>query len=179
MQNESLKIAASQAEPVICEGKTTKENRESGAVVVEAIISMTAFIFTMLIILSIADIAYTQSKMAVALNSAAKEISQYCYLYYKFQLDDANASLSNGTEGAQKTVEDTVAGLGQMMDSFGDAGSSFDEGNFDSAVNSLMDGADAANRTVSSLANDIAEDPKAKGSLQSDRPPMSRPSYSL
>lgn len=146
---------------MICEGKTTKENRERGAVVVEAIISMTAFIFTMLIILSIADIAYTQSKMAVALNSAAREISQYCYLYYKFQLDNANASQSNGTEGAQKTVEDTVAGLGQMMDSFGDAGSSFDEGNFDSAVNSLIDGADAANQTVSSLANDIAEDPKA------------------
>lgn len=146
---------------MICGKKSTKENREKGAVVVEAIISMTAFIFTMLIILSIADIAYTQSKMAVALNSAAKEISQYCYLYYKFQLNEANAALSNGTEGAQKTVEDTVAGLGQMMDSFGEAGSSFDEGNFDSAVNSLIDGADAANQTVSSLANDIAEDPKA------------------
>lgn len=105
-----------------------KENRERGAVVVEAVISMTAFIFTMLIILSIADIAYTQSKMAVALNSAAKEISQYCFLYYKFQLDEANSALDEGTEGAQKTVEDTVAGLGQMMDSFGEAGSTLKRG---------------------------------------------------
>ena len=138
-----------------------KENRERGAVVVEAVISMTAFIFTMLIILSIADIAYTQSKMAVALNSAAKEISQYCFLYYKFQLDKANSALDEGTEGAQKTVEDTVAGLGQMMDSFGEAGSDFEEGKFDSAVNSLMNGADSAHQTVSNLAGDIAEDPKA------------------
>lgn len=138
-----------------------KENRERGAVVVEAVISMTAFIFTMLIILSIADIAYTQSKMAVALNSAAKEISQYCFLYYKFQLDEANSALDEGTEGAQKTVEDTVAGLGQMMDSFGEAGSDFEEGKFDSAVNSLMNGADSAHQTVSNLAGDIAEDPKA------------------
>lgn len=138
-----------------------KENRERGAVVVEAVISMTAFIFTMLIILSIADIAYTQSKMAVALNSAAKEISQYCFLYYKFQLDEANSALKDGTEGAQKTVEDTVAGLGQMMDSFGEAGTDFEEGKFDSAVDSLISGADSAHKTVSGLADDIAEDPKA------------------
>lgn len=138
-----------------------RESRERGAVVVEAVISMTAFIFTILIILSITDIAYTQSKMAVALNSAAKEISQYCFLYYKFQLDEANASLSEGTQGAQKTVEDTMAGLGQMMDSFGNAGSDFEEGNFDSAVDSLISGADSANQTVSNLADQVAEDPKA------------------
>lgn len=143
------------------EKKFMRENRERGAVVVEAVLSMTAFIFTMLIILSITDIAYTQSKMAVALNSAAKEISQYCYLYYKFQLDEVNAAQSDGTQGAQKTVEDTMAGLGQMMDSFGSAGADFEEGNFDSAVNSLMSGADSANRTVSDLADQVAEDPKA------------------
>lgn len=143
------------------EKKFMRENRERGAVVVEAVLSMTAFIFTMLIILSITDIAYTQSKMAVALNSAAKEISQYCYLYYKFQLDEVNAAQSNGTQGAQKTVEDTMAGLGQMMDSFGSAGTDFEEGNFDSAVDSLMSGADSANRTVSDLADQVAEDPKA------------------
>lgn len=138
-----------------------EEKRERGAVVVEAILSMTAFMFAILIILSIADIAYTQSKMAVALNSAAKEISQYCFLYYKFQLDDANASLSEGTEDAEKSVEDTVDGLGQMMDSFGGAGSDFEEGKFDDAINQLQAGADAANQTVSNLADQIAEDPKA------------------
>ncbi len=138
-----------------------RENREKGAVVVEATLSLTAFMFAILIILSIAGIAYTQSKMAVALNSAAKEISQYCFLYYKFQLDKPNADLSKGTEDAQKTVEDTMDGLGQMMDSFGNAGSDFEVKNFDSAINELEKGADAANRTVSKLAGQIAEDPKA------------------
>lgn len=47
------------------------------------------------------------------------------------------------------------------MDSFGEAGSDFEEGKFDSAVNSLMNGADSAHQTVSNLAGDIAEDPKA------------------
>lgn len=138
-----------------------KENRERGAVVVEATLSLTAFMFAILIILSIADIAYTQSKMAVALNSAAKEISQYCFLYYKFQLDKPNADMSNGTEEAQKTVEDTMDGMGQMMDSFGNAGTAFEEKSFDSAVDELEKGANAANETVSNLASQFAEDPKA------------------
>lgn len=138
-----------------------QENRESGAVVVEAVISMTTFMFAILIILSVVDIAYIQSKMAVALNSSAKEISQYCFLYYKFQLDKANAALSEDTEDAQNTVEDTVAGLGQMMDSFGGAGSDFEEGKFDSAIEKLKNGAGAANQTIAQLADQVAEDPKA------------------
>lgn len=55
--------------------------REQGAVVVEATIALTAFIFAIYIILSIVDICYVQAKMGIALNSAAKEMSQYAYIY--------------------------------------------------------------------------------------------------
>ena len=137
-----------------------REKKERGAKVVEAIISMTSFMFAIMIILSVADIAYTQSKIAIALNSAAKEISQYCYLYYKFQLDSLNAKVKRGTEEAEKMVNDTVDGLGQMMDSFGGAGGDFQEDNFTSAVNKLEAGATAANQTIGSLAKSIAENPK-------------------
>lgn len=137
-----------------------REKKEKGAIVVEAAISMTTFIFAILIILNIADIAYVQSKMAVALNAASKEISQYCYLYYKFQLDKFNAKMSEGTEEAEEAVKETVAGLGQMMDSFGGAGSDFEEKNFEGALEKIQAGATAANQTVSDLAGRIAEDPK-------------------
>lgn len=137
-----------------------RDRKERGAVVVEATISMTTFIFAIMIILSIADIAYVQSRIAVALNGAAGEMSQYCYLYYKFQLDDANASMAEGTEEAANTVEDTVKGLGQMMDSFGGAGSDFNEGNFSSVLEQLGTGTDAANKTVTGLVNTIAQDPR-------------------
>ncbi len=36
-----------------------REKKERGAIVVEAIISMTSFMFAIMIILSVADIAYT------------------------------------------------------------------------------------------------------------------------
>ena len=143
------------------EKKNIQGGRERGAVVVEAVISMTAFIFAILIILSVADIAYTQCKMAVALNSAAKEMSQYSFLYYKFRLDELNKFMSDGTEGAQKTVEDTMDGLGQMMDSFGNAGSALEEGSFDRALEDIRNGASSGSQTVSALADQVAEDPKA------------------
>lgn len=137
-----------------------REKNEKGAIVVEATLSMTAFMFAILILLSIADIAYTQTRMAVALNAASKEMSQYCYLYYKFSLDKLNAKLSEGTEEAEETVEETVSGLGQMMDSFGEAGSDFGEKDFAGAIEKIEAGATAANQTVSSLAGKIAENPK-------------------
>ena len=49
-----------------------RSKSEKGAVIVEATIVLPMFIFAILIILSVVDICYVQSKMSVALNSAAK-----------------------------------------------------------------------------------------------------------
>ena len=63
------------------------KEKENGAIVVEATVALTAFIFAILIILQLVNICYVQSKMAVALNSASKEMSQYSYLYTVLGLD--------------------------------------------------------------------------------------------
>ena len=82
-----------------------RKESERGAVIVEGIISLTTFMFMMFTILSIVNICFIQSRMAVALNSAAKEISQYSYFYYKFGLDKANAKLSDGTEDSRQLAD--------------------------------------------------------------------------
>lgn len=63
------------------------EKKQRGAIIVEATIALTTFIFAMFTIYSLVNICYVQSKMAVAVNSAAKEMSQYAYLYTTFGLD--------------------------------------------------------------------------------------------
>lgn len=68
--------------------KNKQKEGERGAIVVEATIALTAYIFAIFIILSIVDIAYVQAKMQVALNSAAKEMSQYSYLYTTLNLQE-------------------------------------------------------------------------------------------
>ena len=60
--------------------KNKKQKRERGAIIVEATISLTMFIFAMFTLYSLVNICYVQSKMSVAVNVAAKEMSQYAYL---------------------------------------------------------------------------------------------------
>jgi len=102
--------------------KRLLENRakqnEKGAIIAEATIVLPMFIFAILIILSVVDICYMQSKMSVALNSAAKEMSQYAYLYTTLGLDE---SLS-GEGGKSSEFMDSfsevlakVAGVSDMV----------------------------------------------------------------
>lgn len=65
-----------------------KRKNECGAIIVEATLSLTAFVFVILIFLSVIDICYVQAKMGIAINSVAKELSQYAYLYDAFGLDN-------------------------------------------------------------------------------------------
>lgn len=98
-----------------------KRQNEKGAIVVEATLSLTLFIFLIYTILSIVNIAYVQSKVGVALNSAAKEISQYSYLYYKFGVDQLEKDLAEGTQDSRELANNTVDVLGEFMTAFEDA----------------------------------------------------------
>ena len=89
-----------------------RRGRERGAIVVEATLSLTAFVFVIFTILTIVNIFYIQAKMSIALNSAAKEISQYSYLYYKLGVNKVEAKLAEGTERQRATAEQTIDGIG-------------------------------------------------------------------
>lgn len=54
---------------------------DSGAIVVEAIISLTSFVFAIVTVLTVVNICLIQARMAHAINTTASEISQYSYLY--------------------------------------------------------------------------------------------------
>ena len=92
-----------------------EEKKERGAIVVEATLSLTAFIFVMFTFLSLVNVFYIQAKMSVALNSAAKEIAQYSYLYYKFGLDDAEGKLADEAADAKDTANQTIDGLNSLI----------------------------------------------------------------
>ena len=57
-----------------------KSYGESGAIIVEATISLPIFMFTILTILSIVNICVAQAKMGTFVNDSAKEFSKYSYL---------------------------------------------------------------------------------------------------
>lgn len=80
------------------------KRHERGAVVAEATIALTAFVFAIYLIISVIDICYVQAKMGIALNSAAKEMSQYAYLYDTMGLD-----VFNGEGGKSSALMDSFS----------------------------------------------------------------------
>lgn len=61
---------------------------QDGAIIVEASLALPFFIFTMYTVLMIAQIAYTQARIAVALDSATKQMAEYVNVYFVAGLDD-------------------------------------------------------------------------------------------
>ena len=139
-----------------------RKDRERGAVIVEGIISLTTFMFAIFTILSIVNICYIQARMSNALNSAAKEISQYSFFYYKFGIDQVEAKLSQ-SEDVKKSrdmADNTVEGIGALMDNLTNANNNLQSGNFDGLVKNIQDGRTNVDGMVDEWADAISKDPK-------------------
>ena len=137
-----------------------KNGNERGAVVVEGIISLTTFMFAIFTLLSIVNICYIQARMTTALTSAAKEISQYSYFYYKFGIDELDAKMAAGTEDERALADKTVTGVASLMDSVSNASNSFQTGDFDNMVKEIDGATGTASGLVDQYADRLAEDPK-------------------
>lgn len=137
-----------------------KNQSERGAIVVEATLSLTAFIFSIFIILSLVNICYIQSRMSIALNSAAKEISQYSYLYYKLGIDDLDKSISDGTQDSKQTAQNTIDGVGVVVESLSDSKSSLEAGDFDKLFEDANAGLKSVESLVTEYSDKLREDPK-------------------
>ncbi len=130
-----------------------RKDRESGAIVVEATLSLTAFVFAMFTILNVVNICYIQSRIGCALDSAAKEIAQYSYLYYKLGVDKKEVELNKGTEEARATVNNTIDQTVSFMDNISDAKNAAETVDFDKLKSAI----DGGRSNVESLYNDYGD----------------------
>ena len=70
--------------------------KEKGAASIEATISLTIFVFVIMAIYMLINYCLVQAKVSYAINTTAKEMSQYSYFYHVFGLDDLDVKLANG-----------------------------------------------------------------------------------
>ena len=109
-----------------------KKKRERGAIIVEATISLSIFMFAMFTLLSVTQIAYTQSRMSVALTTATKQLAEYTHVYFATGLNNyMSESGGKSSEFANQVAEfiQNLGGqlgsidseLGQFVDSAGNA----------------------------------------------------------
>ena len=142
-----------------------KRNNQEGAVTIEATIALTSFLFMFIMIYSIVTICRTQAIIQVAINSTAKEISQYSYLYSITGLHESMTNLQNSAQGTKDDVNslasdvaDVFSGIqsiGNTDVSFGDVQGMMDSWDeISEQLKSTEDSVTAAQEKITTMAQD-------------------------
>lgn len=82
---------------------------ESGSVTVEATISLSAFMFAIVTILTIVNICVVQAKMSIAINATAKELSHYSYLYSLTGIPGGQAKLAEAAASTEGDINGVLS----------------------------------------------------------------------
>lgn len=144
-----------------------RKKNENGAIVIEATISLSVFVFVIFTILSVVNICYIQARINFALNSAAKEISQYTYLYYALGADEVQAGWYEDTSEERDLAKDTISGVSGLLDTISGIENNAASGDFDALVTQLEtigkgedESVNAVKDLVKEYSDKIKEDPK-------------------
>lgn len=117
-----------------------KKEKQKGAIIIEATIALTTFMFAIVTVLFVSKICYTQAKMGTFIDGVAKDLSEFSYIYSLTGLADKHSKLSAGASQATKEMDDVVDNLDNVftaLSELADLGSSLinDEG----MQNSMLD----------------------------------------
>lgn len=142
--------------------------RESGSVTVEATISLTAFMFAIITILTIVNICIVQARIANAINTTANEISQFSYLYALTGFPESESKLARAGKEDTAGVDSILTDINTVfneVENLGASGatSSDDIPDIAGAWNQAVGSAEAIEAAGSSLEStfmEIASNPK-------------------
>ena len=134
---------------------------ESGAIIIEAIIALTVYIFTIFTVLSIVDVCYTQARISIALNSAAKDLSKYSYFYYKFNLDEGQQAIKDASGNSLDMTESIINATGGFMQDVAGLASVTDYDSLRSNLDTITESGNTLSDSVNTMADSFADDPKA------------------
>lgn len=133
----------------------TKMKEEYGSVTVEATISLSAFMFAIVTLLTIVNVCLVQAKMSIAINDVAKELSQYSYLYSLTGINGSQSKLAEAAKENENGIDGVISDVGTVFTEIQNLGK--DKG--ERAVTDLSG-------TLSSLENIKTSGESLKGSLE-------------
>lgn len=140
-------------------------NRENGSVTIEATISLTAFMFTIITILTIINACIVQAKISAAIHMTAKEMSQYGYLYSLTGLLEKEAQLNQDGKNGTKEIDEVLVNINNLLNGIENlAGSGKkSENDIEDILEEASEAAKDIKGSVSDLKNTlmkIGKDPK-------------------
>lgn len=141
---------------------------ESGAVTVEAAIALPIFMFAIITILSIVNICTAQARITAAVNTTAKEISQYTYMYSLTGFQKTHQEWANaGSEASGKvsTIVETTNAVFNEIEKLANSGLHVPENMDDllSQAETILGSAENLQghaQALDDLFSDLAKDPK-------------------
>ncbi len=129
--------------------------RERGSITIEAIISLSFFIFMIISLLSVINVCLIQARMAVAINSTAREISEYSYLFSLLRPGEkrsGNSENITGEVGSVFKVIQSIAGGSSLEINAGEIGKAWDDIIKDGEI-------EVSGGTIDEAAENIASNP--------------------
>lgn len=149
-----------------------RNKNEDGAVVVEAAISLPVFMFFIVTILSIVNICIAQSRIQIALNETAKEISEYSYFFSLTGLADLQKINYDESEETRDNLSNVLDGVSTVYGSLQEITTTVKDFNISDAdlntlesalntINGSVENADKAIDDSIATLKTMASDPKA------------------
>lgn len=93
-----------------------RKNNEKGAVVIEATLALTTFMFAITILLSLVNVCVAQAKIGVAINGITKDISQYTYIYSMTGMNQKQSAWAEDGAKAEKQIGEAVEQMETVTD---------------------------------------------------------------
>lgn len=144
------------------------KDNEKGAIIVEATIALPVFMFAIVTLLTVVNICFAQSKIGVAVNTTAKEISQYSYLYGLTGLNQKQAKMYEEGQYAKKNIDETLNGVEGLFNAASGIGGAVNEAVSDLSqiqnaygkINEEYENGASSIQNIQKQIEDISSDPK-------------------
>lgn len=147
----------------------TRLKSNKGSVTVEATIALTAFMFAIITILTIVNICMVQARISIAINTVAKEMSQYSYLYALTGFNKSEEALAQAGQDGTQDINSILSDVNTVFNEIGNIGNTAGDLSTDNtadistawedAVGSAENIQNAGSSLESTIMN-IASDPK-------------------
>lgn len=146
-----------------------RKRNEKGSLTIEATLSLSVFMFAIVMLLCLINVSRIQAKVASSLSSAAKEISQYSYLYGLTGLKEKEADLAdrgatasgkiNNVVSATNDLFNVIQGFGDNLETSGSGDAAALLGQWDTVKNDIEAGTQSATAIQGSIEN-LLSNPK-------------------
>lgn len=160
------------------DGQSKELNNQRGSATVEAVIGFTAFLFAIFTILGLVNFCRAQMLVSSAVDTAAKEMSQYAYFYDMSGLQKFEGKLDDNASVGKNNINEIIGTVDQLYGSINGAvdqtiqektnvanmlaAGEADLQTFENAITGLENSAEGVMQGITGVSNamqDIGNDP--------------------